>query len=426
MELTAETKYRLLARISHEIRDTLDLDEILNHLLDMVQSVLDYDAAGIFVLNQDLVYPHSKRPRELIAGIVRRGFEERPPGADPMLSFGEGIIGHVIRTAESVVAPDVRKDPRYIEGRKGTLSQITVPVMRNDRAIGALNVESDKIAAYNDSDVEVLRFFADAAAISIEKAMLHRQILENKLIEEQLRLAQHVQSRLLPSKAPKIPGYDISGTCISTYEIGGDYFDYVQLKDGGMGIVIADVSGKGVPAALIMAAFRALLRTQTRIDPDPTYIANALRRLLPDFTGEANFVTAVYGVLNPANGRFTYANCGHESPILFRASGGIERLGIGDPLLSGVLNGVSYRTFEVTLAPGDMLLLYTDGVIEVIKGEEEFGVARLEQVVQRSLDLPVSEIIGGIVRATREFTGSENYEDDFTIVIVRRKPTTFP
>jgi sigma-B regulation protein RsbU (phosphoserine phosphatase) len=425
MELTAETKYRLLTRISHEIRDTLDLDEILNHLLDMVHSVLDYDAAGIFVLNQDLVHPHGKRPRELIAGIVRRGFDYHPPGSDPMLNLGLGIVGHVIRTSESVVAHDVRKDSRYIEGRKGTLSQITVPVLRNDRAIGALNIESDKLAAYSDSDVEVLRFFADAAAISIEKAMLHRQILDSKLIEEQLRLAQHVQSRLLPGRDPEIPGYDIAGICISTYEIGGDYFDYLHLPDGGIGIVVADVSGKGVPAALIMAAFRALLRTQTRIDPEPARIASSLRRLLPDFTGEANFVTSVYGVLNPADGRFTYTNCGHEPPILFRAGGGIEKLGIGGPLLSGVLEGVSYRTFEVTLAPGDLLLLYTDGVVEVMKEEEEeeeFGVTRLERVVQRFLHLPVSEIIGEIIRATREFAGSENYEDDFTLVIVGRKP----
>jgi sigma-B regulation protein RsbU (phosphoserine phosphatase) len=427
MELTAETKYRLLKRISHEIKDTLDLDEILNYLLDVVHSVLDYDAAGIFVLNQDLVYPHGKRPGEMIAGIVRRGFYQRPPGTDPMLSFGKGIIGHVIRTGESVVAPDVREDPRYIEGRSGTLSQIAVPVLRNDRAIGALNIESDRLAAYSEGDVKVLRFFADAAAISIEKAMLHQQILENKLIEEQLRLAQHVQSRLLPGGTPEVHGYDIAGTCISTYEIGGDYFDYMRMPDGGMGIVVADVSGKGVPAALIMAAFRALLRTQTRIDPEPIHIADALRRLLPEFTGEANFVTAVYGVLNPADGRFTYANCGHESPILFRARGGVEKLGFGGPLLSGVLEGVSYRKLEVKLEPGDLLLLYTDGVVEVMRGEwEEFGVSRLEEVVQRSRDLPVSEVISEIVRATQQFTGSEDYEDDFTLVIVRRKPAPTP
>jgi len=422
MELTAENKYQLLAQISHSIRDTLDLDEILNHLLDMVRSVLDYDAAGIFVLNQDLVHPYKKRPRELIAGIVMRGFDIPQPSIDPMLAMGKGIIGYVIRTGECVVVPDVRHDTRYIEGRKETLSEVAVPIVRDERAIGALNLESDTIAIYSDSDVEILRFFADAAAISVEKAMLHRQILEKKLIGEQLRLAQHVQSRLLPDKPPDVPGYDIAGTCISIYEIGGDYFDYIRLPNGRMGIVVADVSGKGIPAALIMTAFRALLRTQARSGSEPALVANTLNRLLPDFVGDANFVTSVYGVLNPLDGHFAYANCGHNPPILFRTDGSIEKLKNRGPLLSGILEDVSYDTLEVALAPRDLLLLHTDGVVEVMRGEdEEFGVERLEAVVHRSMDLPASEIIHKIVQATQEFSGSEHYQDDFTLVIVKRE-----
>jgi len=422
MELTAETKFMLLAQISHKIRDTLDLDEILNHLLDMVRSVLDYDAAGIFVLNQDLVHTHNKRPRELIAGIVIRGFDIRPPTIDPMLTEGKGIVGYVIRTGECVVAPDVRKDSRYIEGREMTLSEIVVPIVRNERAIGALNLESDAIGTYSDDDVEVIRFFADAAAISVEKAMLHRQILENKLMDEQLKLAQHVQARLLPDTSPNVSGYDIAGTCISTYEIGGDYFDYFGLPNGRIGIVVADVSGKGIPAALIMTAFRALLRTQARSGSEPALVANALSRLLPDFVGDSNFVTSVYGVLNPLDGHYAYANCGHNPPILFRANGSIERLEDRGPLLSSIIEDVSYDALEIALAPGDLLMLHTDGVVEGRRGEdEEFGVERLEAVVQRSMDLPASKIIRKIVQATQKFSGSENYQDDFTLVIVRRE-----
>ncbi|NIO56171.1 MAG: SpoIIE family protein phosphatase [Candidatus Latescibacteria bacterium] len=424
MELTAETKYQLLLQISHKIRDTLDLDEILNHLLDMVQSVIDYDAAGIFVLNEELVHPPYEQPRDLIASVVWRGFDQRPPGADPMLSLGKGIIGHVIRTGESVVITDVRLDSRYVEGRKGTLSEITVPIVRGDRATGALNLESDKAAAYNDRDVEILRFFADAAAISIEKAMLHRQILEKERVEEQLSVAQDVQSRLLPDKSPNVPGYDIDGTCISTYEVGGDYFDYIRLPNDRIGIIVADVSGKGIPAALMMAAFRALLRTQARSDAGPAHIANTLNRLLPDFTGMEDFVTSTYGVLNPLDGRFTYVNCGHNPPMLIRADSSTESLKVGGPLLS-ILEDVSYDAFEVTLAPGDMLLLYTDGVVDVAAKEgEEFGVERLKEVVCRSLELPVKEIIGEIVRITQDFCGSKSYHDDFTLVLIRRKQLT--
>jgi sigma-B regulation protein RsbU (phosphoserine phosphatase) len=256
MELTAETKYQLLAQISHEIRDTLDLDEILNHLLDMVGSIVQYDAAGIFVLNEDLVHRGNNRPRALIAGISLRGFDPRPNGIDPMLREGKGIIGHVIKTGECVVAPDIRKDPHYLEGREHTLSEIAVPIVRNGRAIGTLNLESDRLDAFGCDDVEVLRFFADAASISIEKAIMHRQILEKERIEEQLKVASNVQARLLPESSPVVPGYEIAGTCLSTYDIGGDYFDYIELPNGDLGIVVADVSGHGIPAALIMAAFR--------------------------------------------------------------------------------------------------------------------------------------------------------------------------
>ncbi len=422
MELTAETKYQLLSQISHEIRDTLDLDEILNHLLDMVASIVRYDAAGIFVLNEDLVYRSNNRPREVIAGISLRGFDPRPNGIDPMLREGKGIIGHVIKTGECVVAPDVREDPHYLEGRQQTLSEIAVPIVRNDRAIGTLNLESDRLDAFSCDDVEVLRFFADAASISIEKAMLHRQILEKERIEEQLELASNVQARLLPDSSPILPGYDIAGTCLSTYDIGGDYFDYIELPDGRLGVVVADVSGHGIPAALIMAAFRALLRTQTRIDPEPSHIADAMKRLLPDFTGEANFVTCVYGVLDPEDGSFTYVNCGHIPPILLHADGRIDELKPGGPVFSGVIEHDSYSECSIVIAPGDTLVLYTDGVVEIMNEEqEEFGAGRMMDILRRSCCMPVDNIIGEVVRATQEFAGSDSNEDDFTLVIVRRE-----
>ena len=420
--LDAETKYRLLARISHEIRDTLDLNEILNHLLDMVNSVMEYDAAGIFVLSEDFFEPQRRRTKTLIDGIVLRGFELLPMRIDPMVGEGKGIVGHVIRTGECVVAPDVRADSRYVQGRKETLSEIAVPIVRDERTIGALNLESDTIGAYSNGNLEILRFFADAAAISIDKAMLHRQILEKKRIEDQLNVAHQVQSRLLPDNPLEVPGYDIAGTSISAFdEIGGDYFDYLQLPNGRIGIVVADVSGHGIPAALIMSAFRALLRTQAQRESEPDLIANALKRLLPEFIGEEHYVTSVYGVLDPVNGRFSYINCGHKAPMLFRADGRIEQLKIGGPVLSGALADAAYHVFEINLARGDMLVIYTDGVVEIEDGEDgEFGDERLKMLLQRSLDLPVSEIIRTLIKTTQEFSGSENYHDDFTLVIVRR------
>ena len=177
MQLTDREKYELLYAISQQVRDTLDLDEILNLLLDAVKTVLDYDAAGIFVLKRDLQDVRGETPRQMIAGIAQRGFDPRSPKQDDMLVAGKGVIGHVIFSGNSLVAPDVSLDPYYVEGRARTHSEIAVPIILNERTIGALNLESDRLAAFDESDLEVLQFFADAASISIEKAMLHRQLL---------------------------------------------------------------------------------------------------------------------------------------------------------------------------------------------------------------------------------------------------------
>jgi phosphoserine phosphatase RsbU/P len=420
IQLTAESKYQLLLQIAQKVRDTLDLDEILNHLLDMVQTVIDYDAGGIFVLSEDLVTPTGVQPRQLIAGIARRGFDEHPVESDAMLMLGQGIVGHVIRTGEVVVAPDVRRDPRYVVGRERTRAEIAAPILQGERAIGALNLESDRVGAYDAGAVEVLRFFADAAAISIEKAMLHRRILAQRHVAEQLELAHKIQARLLPQSTPHVPGYELAGVCRAAFDIGGDYFDYIPLDDGRLGLTIADVSGHGIPAALIMSAFRALLRTQVQREARPAQVAATMNRWLPDFTGGADFVTAVYGVLDPATGDFIYSNCGHNPPLLFRAAGAPTALTVGGPALS-VVGHLPYAAETVALAPGDLLLLYTDGVVELTNGEgEEFGVARLETAVRGAHSRPLPALIDAIVAQTQAFAGSAHLLDDFTLLLVRR------
>jgi len=281
-ELSAEEKYQLLRDISFKIKDTFDLDIILNLLLDTLYTVIKYDAAGIFILSESITDLHYKFPGQKISGIARRGYK-RVGETDEMLVEGKGIIGHVIKTGESLIIDDVRVEPHYVVGRKKTLSEITVPIFINSDVIGALDVESDHLAAFDENDLDLLNFFADASAISIEKAILHQQIVDKEKWEEQLQIAKDVQSSLLPSASPKINGYDIDAICIPTFEIGGDYFDYIQIDKNKLGIVVADVSGDGVPASLIMAAFRALLRNQVKLNYRPHCVMNFLNEQISDF-----------------------------------------------------------------------------------------------------------------------------------------------
>jgi sigma-B regulation protein RsbU (phosphoserine phosphatase) len=410
---TVEHKFRLLLEISEKITGTLDLDELLDHLVDTLRSVVNYDAAGIYVIKRNGEHP-------LIESMVTRGFDGPDVEHDLLLKFGEGIVGLVIEGGQSISIPDVGNDPRYVMARPRTRSEITAPITLNERVIGAFNIESDRPGAFTDEDVEVLQYFANAAAISIEKAVLHEELVEKKRIESQLEVARGVQASLLPDKPPALPGYDVAAINLPTYEVGGDYYDYIEFPDQQLGVAIADVSGKGIPAALIMATFRAALRTQVRNDFSLSHVMSAVNFLLWESTSDSQFVTAVYGVLDPATGRFTYTNCGHNPPLLIRLDGSHVELGTGGPAL-GVFKDAQYEEAIVNFHQGDALVLYTDGVIEAANADgKEFGTRRLEQTLRGATDLATRKMIRAIMDATRTFSGTDTYSDDFTLVVVKR------
>lgn len=419
-ELTLEKKYHLLLQISEKLSGTLNLDALLGYLIDTLQSIVAYDAAGIFVVTRSGLTAKRGTKTRLIEGMVMRGFEMHAE-SDPMLNSGEGIIGLVIRTGESVILPDVSLDPRYIAGRRRTKSEITVPMKLDERVIGALNLESDHPGAFTEADLDVLQFYASIAAISIEKSMLHREMLEKKRIESQLDVARQVQASLLPIASPEIPGYSISAVNLPTYEVGGDYYDYIRLPDEQIGIAVADVSGKGVPASLIMSMFRAALRTQVRNDTALPHVMETVNLLLWESTSAAQFVTAVYGVLDAATGRLTYINCGHNPPLLVRADDSVETLSHGG-LPLGLFHTARYEQATVILNPDDRLAVYTDGVVEATDtNAQEFGMHRLGQTLLAARRLTAHETVRAIIEATQTFSGEDTYQDDFTMVIINRE-----
>lgn len=420
-ELSAEDKYQLLRDISFKIKDTLDLNVILNLLLDALKTVIDYDAAGIFVLSEDIEHPDFNYPGQIIGGVAKRGYEEHPVESDEMLWEGKGIIGFVIRSKESLIIDDVRKDSRYVIGRRETLSEIAVPIIKNNKAIGALDVECDRLAAFDRHHLEILQFFADAAAISLEKAILHHQILDKEKLEEQMQIAKDVQSSLLPANPPEIEGYDIAGICIPTYEIGGDYYDYINLGENNLAIVIADVSGDGIPAALIMAAFRAILRNKLKLIQAPAEIMNLLNEQIPEVSRKRDFITAFYGKLNFKEHKFTFTNSGHNPPVLMRSDGQMEFLETGGPSLN-IVREANFASSSVNLAPGDQIIFYTDGVTEIFnRNSKEYGFERLQKVILNSKDSSADEILNKIVASTKNFAGTNLYRDDFTLVVLKRK-----
>jgi len=418
--LTSDARYRLLLEVFHSTRGTLDLHETLDRLLDALQLLVPFDAAGIFVLREEVLPARTGALGEQIAGVSWRGFPPRSPLTDPMLREGKGIVGHVIRTGEVVCAADVRLDPRYIEGRETTRSEVAVPIQLDGRTIGAFNLESDTTAAFRTKDVEVLGFFAEATAIAVEKAMLHQRLTSADELDRQLRTAQEVQERLLPTELPDVPGHELAGVCLPSARVGGDYFDFVPIPGGQLGLVVADVSGHGLSAAIIMSAFRALARTGLRAGQPLDRLAETLDRELPDTTAGKAFVTAVLAMYDPASGRLRYVNCGHHPPLLDRPGQPPRWLHEGGPLL-GLIDGARFEIGEIQLAADDQLVIFTDGIVEARSHAGVwFGTERLASLVAAHRDQRARALVEHVVREARALAGMHGLQDDATMLLLRR------
>ncbi|MFN2531574.1 MAG: PP2C family protein-serine/threonine phosphatase [Pyrinomonadaceae bacterium] len=417
--LTKIDKLRMLLDITKKISRSLDLQEVLNLVMDTLDSLIAYDAAGIFVLqciDKELV-PEGEEPCTFKAEAVR-GYDIDEL-SDLHLKLGEGFIGSVAVTGEPIISHDVRENPIYINARDRTRSEMVAPIISNDEVIGVFDLESDELNAYSEEDLEVLMMLASQVAIIIEKVMLHEQLIEKKRLEGQLEVARQVQLELLPARDPELAGYDISAYNFPTEEVSGDYYDWVRIYEDQIGIVIADVSGKGVPAALLMAFLRASLRAATHIGY-ATHISMAkVNYLLWESIERNQFVTAFYGILDAENKTLAYSNAGHNPPLLVDPEGNhrfIERGGL--PL--GMFKDTRYHEYYQSFKPGELLVLYTDGVTEALNpAGEEFGRDRLAEIVKKSTELPARELIFSLERAVLDWTDGVGAHDDVTFFVIK-------
>lgn len=241
-------------------------------------------------------------------------------------------------------------------------------------------------------------------------------------MEQELSLARRIQQRLLPAGPPNVPGVEIAGLSAPAREVGGDYFDHLPLPGGRVLLVIADVSGKGVPAALLMSAFRASLVSQDTDATPPDQVATRLNEFLHDSVEPGRFVTAFLGVLDPATGRLAYTNAGHNPPAIVRADGRVEWLGTGG-LIFGIMSGAHFDRGESTLAPGDLLALYTDGVTEGADASgEQFGEDRLVVSLRAQAAAPLAALAESLVDEVRTFEGASGPADDLTVLLARISP----
>ena len=419
--LSTIDKLRMLLDITKTISRSLDLDEVLNLVMDTLDSLIPYDAAGIYLVKCSR--PLAEWDGEPDETCVFHTQAVRGYDIDDLqelhLKMGEGLIGHVAVTGRPYVSHDVRNNPRYINARARTSSEMVAPIVSNNEVIGVFDLESDELNAYSNDDLEVLSLLASQVAIIIEKVMLHEQLIEKQRLETQLEVARQVQLELLPARDPQLDGFDISAYNFPTEEVSGDYYDWVRIYEDQIGVVIADVSGKGVPAALLMAFLRASLRAATHIGYAPHISMSKVNYLLWESIERNQFVTAFYGILDATNRTLAYSNAGHNPALLMDADGTArfeERGGV--PL--GMFRDTRYYEYYETLTPGQLLVLYTDGVTEAMNSaEEEYGRDRLVEAVRQSRQLSAREIIDRLHRDVIDWTEGRGAHDDVTFFIIK-------
>lgn len=404
-----------LFEISKKITASLELREVLDLVINSLNKVVNYDAAGIFLVSQS---------GRVVREMAHHGYDSDKI-SDISLKVGQGIVGACIRERRPIILGDVSRSEQYINIREDTSSEMCVPIYDNkgEQVIGAFNVESDKENAFSRNDLERLTAFTEHVAIAIQNASLYREVTESRQIERDIEVAKEIQSAFLPKSVPHMEDYAFAAICKPSQKVGGDFYDIHQFNSDKVGIAIGDVSGKGVPGAILMANLYAGYRSRLRSQNSISGMVGRLNDLLIESTNSEKYTTFFYGELETKNRTFTYSNGGHNPPLVFHPDGNYEELNVGGPVIGALENSV-YQEQQVQLLSGDLLLLYTDGLTEAQNAKGEYYEDdRLIRVIQnRDPEASVQEIMDMINRDVYSFSKEEHLQDDITIVLMMVKP----
>ena len=405
-----------LAEIGREMSAILDPDELLTRLAHLIKRVIDYSIFAIAITNED------EQTLELKVTIK---FGDSGKTLQPV-KIGEGLVGYAALHKEVVLVPDVTKDSRYIAAVPGVRSELVVPLLLKDRCIGVFDLESPEPNAFNKNHVKLLTLLASEAAVAIENARLVESIRESEArFEKELRLAQRVQMALLPQELPKrLRGVDVAWHFDPARELGGDICDFLAPEPNTLVVVLGDVSGKGVPAALYGAAIGEMVRGRTfrrrleKKETTPAELLGGMNRILHERNLEEYYCTLCYAMFEFKKQLVTFANSGLPFPVRC-VNGKAEQLQMpGTPL--GSFGGSQYDNFQFPLAAGDIFVLCSDGIFEAFNEEgQEFGAQRVIDVIERSFMKPSKEIVSEVFTAVQNFCGDAPQSDDRTVVVVK-------
>jgi sigma-B regulation protein RsbU (phosphoserine phosphatase) len=337
--------------------------------------------------------------------------------------FNQALLGWMQLNKKPLMINNPSTDERFrgIRWEEQIQSLLCVPMIVKSELTGVLTVYNKKDRqSFTDDDQRLLAIIAAQSAQIVENARLYEEQQEYIKMQEQVALAAKIQSELLPREFPKLLGYEIAGRNIPAQVVGGDYFDFVAMDDGRWSICLGDVSGKGLPASLLMANTQATLRSQTLLASPPKQSIERANTLLHRSTGPDKFVTLFYGILDPHQHQLSYCNAGHDNPFLVRKNGDVQRLSTGGLVLS-IMESSAYEEETISLNADDVFVLYSDGITESMNPvQEQFGEERLLSVIQQYRSLSGSELLDAIMKAAKDHAGKEPQADDMTVVVVKR------
>jgi phosphoserine phosphatase RsbU/P len=403
----------LISKISVAQLDTATHNETLDQIVSMVFQAVPADRSMIMMRDE-------KNP-DLKVAVAR--LRDRA-GEVGEIRISRSVIDEVVTNGKSVLTSDAQADPRFMGGTvmlQGVRSVLAVPLGVGEKVFGIVYADSPLAEGrFTEDHLKVLTTLASVAAIRVQNARLMEQQMERVRLERELQVASEIQQRFQPASAPIVAGYELQGISFPCYEIGGDYYDFIQREDGRLIVALGDVSGKGPAAALLMSSLHAAVHAHSDTHNSLAKTIGAVNRYLVDSTPANRFVTLFYGELDPKSGSLAFLNAGHNPPLIVHAGGTMEQLAAGG-LPLGIMANADFREGKTRLHPGDVLVIYSDGVSEAVNPKgEEFGPTRLYETVARNLDASAAGIRDRIESALTKFCQGTPAADDITLVICKR------
>lgn len=406
-------KLERLIEASKVLNSTLDLDKLLDVILETALKIVNGDRGTVYLLDD---------VKQELWSKVFTGSEV----VTIRLPVGKGIAGYVAATGDTLNITDAYLDPRFnpeVDKRTGyhTDTILCMPMNNKDgKIIGVFQLLNKRNGIFTRDDESFIAALSVHAAIAIENARLYEEEKALLRMREEVRLAAKIQQELLPNRIPQVAGYNIAGQSIPAQMVGGDSYDCMPIDEHRVAICLGDVSGKGLPAALLMANVQATLRAQTMTNVTAKECVTRSNKLLFHSTSSEKFVTLFYGILDADRHQLSFSNAGHDHPIVYSSNKKIHRLKTGGIVL-GIMEYYPFEQESIVLQPGDVMVIYSDGVAEAMNAQQEqFGEERLIGVIKKNRRRDAPEIIEYILSAVKLHTGDYPQYDDMTLLVLKR------